>query len=264
MASRCVRRLRPSSPIVHGGGTALFLVLLWQLLVGVVVPDYESVPTPVEVLGAARIGIADNTIWPPVAHTLESLLVSWLIAVVLGVALGALIGMTRTAERLSSTSIEILRPLPAIGFIPVAVVVFGLSQQVEILVAAYAALWPVLVNTAAGIHNVPPLMRQVGQTFGFGRVDSAVRIVLPAAAPAVLTGARIALGVALVVVVAAEMVGVPSGLGYEIVAAQQAFQPGRVYLFIVLAGLMGVLLNAALVRVAALALPGMAAMERSS
>lgn len=253
---RVHRAVRGSSGLI----AALVLLSIWQAIIGLGLVNFQYLPAPIDIGRGGIAVIRSGELGAVLAHTLQSVLLSWLAASVVGIAGGLLIGLVRNAGRLSSTTIELLRPLPAIGFLPVAIVVLGLSTSVEVIVAAYAAVWPVLINTAGAVETVNPTLLEVGHVFGLSRMKTGTRIVLPAAIPAVLVGVRLALGVALVVVVAVEMVGVPQGIGYALVMAQQSLQPAEMFFYIGVAGLLGVLLNMIVTRASALAMPGFPAL----
>ncbi len=250
---RGVRQLASSaSPLT----VALVLLGAWQAIIGLGWLSFRYLPAPWSIVGAGATAIDNGTVWDPLWHTVQNVLWSWALALAVGITLGLLVGVSRTADRFTSTTIEILRPLPAIGFIPVAVVIFGLSSTVEIVVGAFAATWPALTNTAGAVRNVNPILHEVGQVFSFSRLRTALRIVFPAALPSMLVGIRLSLGIALVAVVATEMVGVPQGIGYAIIQAQQSLHPAEMFFYIALAGVLGALLNVFVIRAGALLMPG--------
>jgi ABC-type nitrate/sulfonate/bicarbonate transport system permease component len=118
------------------------------------------------------------------------------------------------------------------------------------VVTILPVLWPVLVNTIGGVTGVHQRLYDVGRTFRLGRKDTILRIILPAAMPPIVVGARISLGLALVLAVVAEMVGNPDGLGYGIVREQQALRPDLMFAYIVTVGFIGIALNAGMLALA--------------
>jgi ABC-type nitrate/sulfonate/bicarbonate transport system permease component len=187
---------------------------------------------------------------PDIAHTLISVAIGWAVAIAVGTSLGFLLGLSPTARRYSLASIEILRPMPGVAFAPVGLLLFGFSLETEMVVTILPVLWPVLVNTMGGVTSVHPRLHDVGRTFRLSRKETILRIILPAAMPAIVVGARISLGLALVLAIVAEMVGNPEGLGYGIVREQQALRPDLMFAYIVTVGLIGIALNAAMLAVA--------------
>jgi len=187
---------------------------------------------------------------PDIAHTLISVAIGWAVAIAVGTSLGFLLGLSPTARRYSLASIEILRPMPGVAFAPVGLLLFGFSLETEMVVTILPVLWPVLVNTMGGVAGVHPRLHDVGRTFRLSRKETILRIILPAAMPAIVVGARISLGLALVLAIVAEMVGNPQGLGYGIVREQQALRPDLMFAYIVTVGFIGIALNAAMLAVA--------------
>lgn len=230
-------------------GLLLFAALLglWELVIqaGMVELDFMAPPTEIAaaLVTLAESGeLADNTL-----HTLRSVLIGWTVAVSAGVLIGTLLGLWRPAWVFSLASVDFLRSLPSISLVPPAVLIFGFSLQMELLVIVYAALWPVIINTIGGIRQVPSELRDVARTFRLSRAREAWAVVLPAAAPAIVVGARLAMAISLILAVVAEMIGNPNGLGYAVVFEQQAIRPDSMFAYVVTIGLLGVILNAALV-----------------
>ena len=124
--------------------------------------------------------------------------------------------------------------MPGIAFAPVALLLFGFSLQMELMVIILPALWPVLINTMGAVMGVHARLFEVGRTFRLSRTPRSLRkIMLPAALPGVLVGARLSLTLALVLAIVAEMVGNPAGLGYAVVREQQAMRPELVFAYVV-------------------------------
>ncbi len=238
-------------------GIATFVTLLgaWEAAVRSRALTYVYLPAPSTIASAfwtlARSGdLGRNT-----AHTLQAVALGWLIAVGGGLVVGALVGISRRARVYSLSTIEFSRSLPAIAFVPAAVLVFGFSLRMELAVIVYASIWPVIVNTIGGVQQVPDRLHDVARTFRLSPLRAILQIQLPAAFPAILVGARLAMTTALVLAVIAEMIGNPDGLGYALVFAQQALQPAQMWAYIVVIGVLGVVLNALLVA-SSLVLPG--------
>jgi ABC-type nitrate/sulfonate/bicarbonate transport system permease component len=139
------------------------------------------------------------------------------------------------------------------------VLVFGFSLQMELLAIVYASVWPILVNTIGGVDDAPRRLRDVARTLRLSPHATAIKVLLPAAAPPIIVGCRLGMGIALVLAVIAEMVGNPVGLGYAIVREQQALQPANMFAYLVTVGLLGMALNSAVIALGRLVFPGWAA-----
>jgi sulfonate transport system permease protein len=237
---------------IPGIVTFVCCAALWELAIrsGLVVFEYLPAPSTIAggLLELARSGqLMDDTL-----HTLRAVALGWGIALALGITLGLLLGFSKLARTWLLASIEVLRPMPGIALVPVALLLFGFSIETELVVIVLPALWPILINTMGGTMGVPARLYDVGQTLRLPRADIVRKILFPAALPAILVGARIGLGLALVLAIVAEMVGNPQGLGYGIVREQQAMRPDLMFAYTVTVGVLGIALNAAMVGIASL------------
>jgi ABC-type nitrate/sulfonate/bicarbonate transport system permease component len=238
-----------------GIAVLVLVAIAWEAVIRLGLLQYEYLPAPSAIaLGLGELA-SEGSLAPDVAHTLIAVAIGWTVAVVAGISLGFLLGLSPTARRYSLASIEVLRPMPGVAFAPVGLLLFGFSLETEMVVTILPVLWPVLVNTMGGVAGVHARLHDVGRTFRLSRKETILRIILPAAMPAIVVGARIGLGLALVLAVVAEMVGNPEGLGYGIVREQQALRPDRMFAYIVTVGLIGVVLNATMLAVAEIAFP---------
>ena len=240
---------------VLGIATFLALIGLWELVVRSGAVTFDYLPAPSEIASAFWTLLRSGELPRNARHTLEAVAIGWVIAMAGGLAIGTLVGISRRAWAYSMSSIDFSRSLPAIAFVPAAVLVFGFSLKMELVVIVYASLWPVIINTVGGVQHVPDRLRDVARTFGLTPLRTILKILLPGAFPSILVGARLAMTTSLVLAVIAEMIGNPSGLGYALVFAQQALQPAQMWAYIMVIGLLGVVLNGVLVAASRL-LPG--------
>lgn len=246
-----------------GATTLVALLLGWQLLDTLGILNYDFIPAPIEMVGGAIELLSDGSLQAAVGHTMSVALLGWIAACVIGLVIGTILGLFPTVWRWTAASIEVLRSFPSITFVPLAVLLFGFSSTMELVVVIYAAQWQILVNTLDGVRNVSQGHREVARTFRLSRARSIVAIVLPAAASKIIVGMRLGLNLALILAVAAEVVGNPAGLGYGLIVEQQALQPARMFVYFISVGLLGIVLNAMLQLVIAVLLPGItAAAER--
>src|SRR4029077_20990350 len=159
------------------------------------------------------------------SYTADSLLrvgSGYSLAVLLGIPTGLVLGWYPLAARAVNPVIQILRPISPLAWIPLAIVWFGIGNTSSIFLIFLASFFPVVVATVNGVRNVPPMFRNAGRNFGLSPAALLGRVIFPAALPQVLVGLRIALGIAWLVVVAAEMIAVDSGLGYLIIDSRNA------------------------------------------
>jgi sulfonate transport system permease protein len=243
-------------PLAPGIGGVLIFLGLWEALVAVGALRYQYLPPPSQILWALAAMTATRPLAHEIAHTLEATFLGWILAASLGLSIGVLLGLSATARRYSLASIEVLRPLPGIAFVPLALLLFGFSLQMELVVIVLPALWPVLINTMGGILAVPQRLNDVARSLHLSTFDAARKVFVPAAAAAVLVGCRLSLSLALVMAVIAEMVGNPEGLGYAVIREQQAMQPSFMFAYIFLIGVLGIVFNALVVGAGRALLPG--------
>jgi sulfonate transport system permease protein len=251
-------------PNVAGLTTIAVCVALWEIAIRGGILRYQYLPAPSAIAAGVGELVVSGELLAATLHTLQSMFLGWAIAVVVGVALGLLLGSSPVLRRYSLASIEVLRPMPAIAFVPVAMVLFGFSTSTELMVIVLPSLWPMLMNTMGGMMGVHARLHDVGRTFRLSHMTVMRKILLPAAAPAIVVGARISLTLALVLAVLAEMVGNPEGLGYEVVQQQQALRPDLMFVYVVVVGLLGIVLNGILLGVVAALWPAGSVTHRGS
>jgi ABC-type nitrate/sulfonate/bicarbonate transport system permease component len=165
------------------------------------------------------------------------------IAVVLGVALGSMMGLSTRARRDISPVTEFLRATPMAALVPLAQLTFGATPGTEILLIAFAATWFVLIGAMDGVRGVDPLYREMARSYGLSRFQQIRVAVLPAALPQIGAGIRVALAVALGVMLIANMFGSTSGLGYFVVRAQARFDVVGMWAGLLMIGLLGLLVH---------------------
>lgn len=239
-------------------GLALIAALLaaWEIAIRSGAVAFDYLPAPSAIAAAGWRLIVSGQLETNAAHTLGSVLAGWLLASAIGIALGLLLGLSAGARRYVQASLEILRPLPGIAFLPVALLIFNFSLTTELVVMVYASTWPVLINTLGGVMGVPVRLHDVGRTLRLSRAAVLVKVVLPAAAPAIIVGCRLSMGLSLVMAIVAEMLGNPHGLGYAVMSELQAMQPERMFAYVLFIGILAIVLNSGLLRLSRWALHG--------
>jgi NitT/TauT family transport system permease protein len=146
---------------------------------------------------------------------------AFLLACVLALPMGMLIGRLQTARALLDPMLQMLRPVPVTAWLPLSMIVFGLGPKSAFFLVALGAFYPILVNTIFGVRNVEPRLFEAAAMLGTKPAAMFPRVVLPAALPSIFTGLRLGLGFSWVVIVVGEMTGVPTGLGAMIMDARQ-------------------------------------------
>src|SRR5215468_7091064 len=183
-------------PNIAGLLTMAACGLVWELTIQAGILEYQYLPAPSAIIQGAGELAASGELAAATVHTLQSVFLGWAIAVAAGVSLGLLLGFSPLLRRYSLATIEVLRPMPAIAFVPVALLLFGFSIETELMVIILPSLWPVLVNTMGGVAAVHARLTDVGRTLQLSRAAMLCRVMLPAAMPAILVGTRLSLTLA--------------------------------------------------------------------
>jgi len=215
------------------------VVVLWELLgrAGLASEDGFSRPSLVAV--ALAKSLADGTLLQQTGETFISAVIGLLIAAVTAVATGAVLGLFRTLERVTTLTVEALRPIPSVALIPVALLVFGFGQNMSVAVVAFACFWPMLIITISAVRGIDPRLIEVGRMMGFSLATRIRKFALPAALPGIMVGFRIASGIAIVVAVTVEIAANPRGLGYGMIVAQQSLHADLMWATLVWLGVVG-------------------------
>jgi NitT/TauT family transport system permease protein len=190
--------------------------------------------------------LGDTAFLGQIGATLWAALVGYVVALVIAVPAGLVLGLSDRVHAATATVVELLRPLPPVGLVPLLVLVVGQGLEMKAAVVALGCVWPLLINTIHGVHSTDGTARATARSFGWSPRTVAVRVVWPSAVPSVLTGVRITVSVALILCVGAEFIGGSrDGLGSWLL--QQSMLPGgidTVCAGVIVAGALGLLVNA--------------------
>ncbi len=210
-------RLLPAAlqKVVLPAAVACIGLALWQLGCDLAGADSDT-PTPGQAAAAFVKVLASNRLWGDVVASLFRVGWGFTLAAVVGIPLGLVAGWSLRAFWALNPIIQGLRPVSPIAWIPFAILWFGIGDKAGIFLIFLAAFFPITVGTMAAVRNISLVHQRSALNFGLRGVELLRRVVLPAAMPQIITSLRIALGVAWLVIVAAEMVGMDSGLGYLI------------------------------------------------
>ena len=225
------------------GVAATLVVVEVVARVGAVPRRY--MPTVAEIATAlvGRLGRAD--LWAALGATATGWLVGMLLAVAGGIVSGLALGLHPVVRAATASTVDFLRPVPSVAFIPVVVLLYGTGLASKLVLVVYAALWPVLLQVVYGIREVDPVARDTARALRLGPLARLRHLVWPATLPFAATGIRLSASVALVLCVASEMIIGNPGLGSEIAAAKDGGAIPDMYALILLAGLLGIAVNVA-------------------
>ena len=179
-----------------------------------------------------------------VLPSLGRLAAGYVIAAVIGIGLGVVLGQQPALRRMATPIIEFLRAIPAPALIPFAILVLGVENDAKIFLIAVVCVFPILLNAIDGVAGVEPTLLDTTRVYRIGRLDRLRYVVLPAAAPQIFAGLRTSLSLSLILMVISEMVASSNGIGYFILQSQRSFAITEMWSGILLLGLLGYLFNA--------------------
>lgn len=220
-----------------------FVLCLWEFGARATPKLQLYLPPISQVLAALGPLLREGTILKHLAITIGRFLEGYLLAAGFGVLLGITLGYFRYAHSIVEALIEFLRPMPSVAIIPVAILALGIGDAMIVAVTVYAALWPILTNTIDGVRRIEKVLIDTGRTFGLRRRRILWRIILPAASPYIVTGLRIGLSIALILVTTAEMIAGSKGLGFFILDEERSMNSAAMYGGIILVAAVGYFLN---------------------
>ncbi|MEE9564266.1 MAG: ABC transporter permease [Candidatus Hydrothermarchaeaceae archaeon] len=206
-------------------------------------------PAPSNVLLTLGKLLKSGELATHVSVSLYRALLGFLLAVVIAVPHGILIAWFRTVEDITNPLVELFRPIPAVALIPVAILWFGIGNVSKIVIIAFACYFPIILNTISGVRQVDVNLLKVAKLFGANRMQTLTKIILPSALPFIMTGLRLGIAVALILLIITEMIGARSGLGFMIIDAEYTFKTERMFAGIFTIGVIGFLLNEIMVRI---------------
>ena len=209
------------------------LLALWHY--SVIWTATKIFPSPQEVIKGMGELLQHHVLWGDIIDSLRRVAIGFGAAAILGIPLGLMLGWYPAANQVVNPVMQILRPISPIAWIPVAIIFFGVGDDAAIFLIFLGAFFPIVVACINGVSNVPSVFRRAGRNFGLTPQRLLARVIFPAALPQIIVGLRIALGIAWLVVVAAEMIAVDSGLGYLVIDARNS---GKRYDLVVAAMIM--------------------------
>ena len=230
--------------------SVLVLVVVWIVIStsGWLPPGY--LPTPADMGAELKTlfisGYKGISLWDHIGISLFRTLTGFILGIVVGIPLGLITGYSRVGSAMVSPIMAFIRPIPPIAFIPMVVLYFGLGELGKVVLIFWTAFNYVHVNAHAGATHVPIVYLRAAQSIGLTRTQTFFRVIMPSAIPQIFTGLKVAMALSWAVVVAAELTGAQSGLGYMISDAALTFRIPAVFIGIGLIGAIGLLLNVAL------------------
>jgi ABC-type nitrate/sulfonate/bicarbonate transport system permease component len=221
----------------------VLVMIVWELASYTELVNPLSLPLISKVLVVWAKFIFNGDVLTYLMPSLGRIFPGFFLAVLIAVPVGLLMGTNRFVFRLLEPITEIIRPIPASAYIPVAILFFGIGNEMKIFVIVLTCFFPILLNTYSGVRAVDPVLIDTGRTFGVSKMKTLWQIILPASLPNIFTGMRISLGISLIVSVVAEMISGNDGIGYYILDMQRIFKVSHMFAGIFTLGVLGYTLN---------------------
>lgn len=228
------------------------VIALWQLAYSLGYINPVTLTSPVKTAERALKLIENGALLTHVLASLQRVMTGFLIAAVLAVVLGIAVGWSKVMERLTDVIIQVLKPIPPIAWIPLAILWFGIGEASKLYIISIGAFFPIFVNVVDGIRQIEGKYIEVAQIYKLPWTRLVRQIILPGALPSIMTGLRIGLGVAWVCVVAAELIAAESGVGYLIMDARNLAQTDTMIVGMLTIGIIGKLMDSVLKKVESL------------
>ena len=224
--------------------TVVIFLLAWEIFVRArgIAPIFLPAPSSIAIY-LYRMSV-DGTIAANLGVTLLRIFVGFALAAASGILLGLLMGMSRIVARIADAWIAALYPLPKISLIPLLIIWLGTGEAYKIVISAVTAFFPIVISTYAGIRQVDQGLIKAAKDLGADQRQIQLKVVIPAAIPSILAGLQLGMGVTIILVVAAEMIGTSAhgGMGYLLISAGQVMETEKVFASLVVLAVVGALL----------------------
>ncbi len=222
------------------------LLILWEVLVQAGLLDKRFFPAPSSIVGTFGSLIASGELFRHLQASIARIIIGFLLGAIPALIIGVAMGLSRWVRAFLAPMIAALFPIPKIAILPLVMLIFGLGEQSKWVIIAIGVFFLVLYNTMAGVMNIPNIYLDVGKNFGASKVQFFYTVALPGALPLIFTGIKLAAGVALLIIVAAEFVGAKTGIGYLIWQSWQTFSVETMYVGLVVISILGYLVSLSL------------------
>lgn len=231
------------SSVIYPTGSLLFLILIWEVIIRISGWSEQVFPGPIVVFHALIELASNGTLFNHSVASLYRVTVGFYIAAILGIPIGILLGMSSVANSMFNPLVQFLRPISPLAWIPLAMLWFGIGDNPAIFLIFLSSFFSLIVASAIAVRSINPIYFQVAANFNFSHKELITKIVVPAIVPDVVTALRLTIAVAWLVVVAAEMIAVQSGLGYLILDSRNALRMDYVMVGMIVIGFIGLFLD---------------------
>ncbi|UOQ91589.1 ABC transporter permease [Halobacillus shinanisalinarum] len=221
----------------------IFILILWEFLSRTGLVDARFFPPPTEIVGTFVTMTTSGELFNHIGISLFRIFAGFLLGVIPGVVLGLLMGLYSPLRHFFSPLVMALMPIPTLALLPIILIIFGIGETSKIVTIAGSVFFPVVINTVAGVINIDRIYLDVAKNYGANSKDFFFKIALPGSLPVMIEGIQMGQAIALLTIVAAEMMGANSGIGYLIWTSYSAFLLKEMYVGLVLISFFGYLFS---------------------
>ncbi|SDJ16675.1 ABC transporter permease [Salimicrobium halophilum] len=221
----------------------IFLLLVWEFLSRTGLVDARFFPPPTAIIGTFLSMAASGELFSHIGISLFRIIAGFLLGVIPAISLGLLMGLYSPLRHFFSPLIMALMPIPTLALLPIILIVFGVGETSKVVTIAGSVFFPVIINTVAGVVNIDRIYLDVARNYGASSKDFFLKIALPGSLPVMMEGVQMGQAIALLTIVAAEMMGANAGIGYLIWTSYKAFLLKEMFVGLMLISLFGYLFS---------------------
>jgi NitT/TauT family transport system permease protein len=221
------------------------LLVAWEIAARLGFVDVRFFPAPTTIIGVLVDLARSGELMENVGISLQRIMLGFFLGGIPGIIIGIVMGISRPVRAFVDPLIAATYPIPKSSILPLILLIFGLGEMSKVMMVAIGVFYPVAINATAGVLQISPIYLDVGKSFKASRWDTFRTIALPGALPFIMTGVKLGMGLALILIAVAEMVGARSGIGYMIWSAWETFSVGRMYAGLFIIALIGFVLSLA-------------------
>jgi NitT/TauT family transport system permease protein len=233
----------------------LLVLIMWEVSVRVGILDHRFFPAPTTVMGVLFGMVKTGELFGHLAISLQRITLGFLLGAIPGIILGLLMGWSKGIRAFMDPLVSALYPIPKVSLLPLILIIFGIGETSKVVVIAIACFFMVLITTAHGVMRIDPILVQAGQNYGARGWNLFSKVILPASLPSIFTGLRLALGICLLIIVAAEFVAANKGIGYLIWISWSTLTVGKMYAGLVVIAALGLIITSGLERLGKALMP---------
>jgi NitT/TauT family transport system permease protein len=226
---------------VYSALSFVAFLVLWEVLARTGILDSRFFPEPSRIFAAGWKLIKTGELWGHLSISCVRILIGFFLGAIPGVVLGLIMGMSRPVRIILDPIIAATFPLPKIALLPLVMLILGIGELSKVAIIAIACFFPVLINSINGVRGIPPILFEAGKNYGADRVRMFLNVTLPGSLPSIFTGLRLGLGIALIVIVAAEFLAAQEGIGYLIWVSWQTLLTENMFVGFIVIAILGIL-----------------------